>query len=275
MDDKHKLRAVASRLGAGPLLVLATIASIGLTLFPIPGNTQQAEPSVPESPSGPPAFVREADKGAAIRDALAGRTLHYRNFGTTPKHRETPFCGRLLMALRGNRGIRYVEPVFTTEDPNDPRLAKYNERCADAWPEEGYVSEPTKHFTGVGEMIGQKSLKVFRLDVDNNPANGIEEFVYGEPLHDRRHRKVIGAHYSRVDLKQCLFVDGAPVKWPREHFAGLSAIIRFEKRHYILSLGAYSPTFASDFHLDLWSFKANRKRSSDSIPCTWSTFKPL
>jgi uncharacterized protein YecT (DUF1311 family) len=211
-------------------------------------------------------FAREADKSAAISKILAGHTLHY----STPEGKELPFCTRLQGALRAGQGVEFVEPEFTTQDVNDSRLARYR-RCAI---KETEISSDFKIRYSPAVLIGTEAvlanLKLFRFDADNNPANGLEEFLYGEQTRDQRQfSRIAMTGYDQMDLKRCKHLDGAPAEWSSPLADGLSAIIRFESRYYILSMSIYE---MDSFNLGISNLRANKKHKWDATACAWSTF---
>jgi uncharacterized protein len=237
--------------------------------------TTEAKP-IPSLPAANPAnsphlrpvrvFAREADKSATISKILAGHTLHY----STPEGKEPPFCSRLQGALRAGQGVEFVEPEFTTQVVNDPRLARYR-RCAI---KETEISSDFKIRYSPAVLIGTEAvlanLKLFSFDADNNPANGLEEFLYGEQTSDQKQfSRIAMTGYDQIDLKRCKHLDGAPANWSSPWTDGLSAIIRFENRYYILSMSIYE---IGSFNVVISNLRANKKHKWDATACTWSTF---
>lgn len=214
-------------------------------------------------------FAHEANKSAAISKILAGHTLHY----STPEGKEPPFCARLQGALRVGQGVEFVEPEFTTQDVNDPRLARYR-RCAI---KEEEISSDFKIRYSPADLIGTEAvlanLKLFHFDADNNPANGLEEFLYGEQTSDQRQfSRIAMTGYSQMDLKRCKHLDGAPASWSSPLADGLSGIIRYENRHFILSMSIYE---TGNAHIQIWNLRPNKKHKWDAYACIWSTFPYL
>lgn len=232
--------------------------------------TQPARP-VPRLSERPVrVFAREADKAAAINKILAGHTLHY----STPEGKEPPFCSRLQGTLRAGQGVEFVEPEFTTQDVNDPRLARYR-RCAI---KEEEISSDFKIRYSPAVLIGTEAvlanLKLFHFDADNNPANGLEEFLYGEKTRDQRQfSRIAMTGYDQMDLKRCKHLDGAPANWSSPWADGISGIIRYENRYYILSMSALGSTFEEgSFSIHIWNLRTNRQGRRDTYACVWSTF---
>lgn len=242
---------------------------------PVTASAKPAQPQAMAQPEKPVlklperpvrVFAREVDKAAAIGKILAGHTLHY----SSPEGKEPPFCSRLQGALRAGQGVGFVEPEFTTQDVNDSRLARYR-RCAI---KEEEISSDFKIRYSPAVMIGTEAvlanLKLFRVDADNNPANGLEEFLYGEKTRDKGwfSRKASTA-YTQLDLKSCKRLDGAPADWSSPLADGLSAIIRFENRYYILSMSIFEE---GSFSVGISNLRANKKHKWDATACAWSTF---
>ena len=234
----------------------------------------QAKP-LPPAPDYPVrVFAREADKAPAIRNLLARRTLH---FSSRLLGKEPPFCANLQSALRAGQGLEFVEPVFTTQNPDDPRLERYR-RCAI---KEADISSDFKTRYSPAVMLGPATrkyvtnIKLFRFDADNNPANGLEEFFYGEKVCGREYSleqqhvkaRSVGTGYTQMDLKHCQHLDGTPADWSCTRRDGLSAIIRFEGRYYILSMAIYEKNFG----VSISNLLANRKHKWNATACDWST----
>ncbi|MDP2832527.1 MAG: lysozyme inhibitor LprI family protein [Pseudomonadota bacterium] len=278
-----------TRLTPAPAAAPAPPANLAPATTPVPESSPPVPMPTPVRPAAQPpkpfpklpelpvrSFTREADKAAAINKILAGHTLHY----STPEGKEPPFCSRLQVALRAGQGVGFVEPEFTTQDVNDPRLARYR-RCAI---KEEEISSDFKIKYSPADMLGNgaflANLKLFRFDADNNPANGLEEFLYGESTSNPEHflklehylsRKVMTG-YSQMDFKRCKHLDGAPADWSSPLADGLSAIIRFENRYYILSMSIYE---TGNAHIQIWNLRPNKKHKWDAYACLWSTFPYL
>ncbi len=160
------------------------------------------------------------------------------------------FCTGFYGAMqRADKAIQYIEPIVRTDDPNHPGLAQYHS-CADA--------EDRPNWQGVGEgiyehidMIGDRAFKLYRLDLDGNPKNGLEEYLYAEL--DVKQTLAQSPGYNRIDFKRCEFMDGVSVDQDQELHSGwhrnnYNAMIRYRGGYYVF-----------DLHNILWSSSASNE----------------
>ena len=110
------------------------------------------------------------------------------------------FCGQMLKDLKAGRNIEVIEPVVKTNDANDPSLDRYR-ACRQHWdgapsPDGGLNSLDT---------LGQRAFRLYRIDLDHNPQNGLEEVIAADLVDEtgmaRRADYTIGFHV--IDLKEC------------------------------------------------------------------------
>jgi hypothetical protein len=184
--------------------------------------------------------VRERDKAERIKEVLKGKTLYLRGSAKRNKDR---FCASFLRDFKEQRHIEYVEPVVQTDDPEHPAFSRFN-HCRDYDPPGGYGLES---FHGVALGIGETHFKLYRIDRDDNPRNGLEEILYGEMSFEGR-RLAFGANgppiggYHTIDTKNCLHVehisttvlyDDITEEPQRDQF---SALIRYRGKPYVYSV---------------------------------------
>jgi hypothetical protein len=103
-------------------------------------------------------------------------------------------CQAFFKDFREQKKITYIEPILRTDDYDDPRLKRYTEECPDL--------ELNKHMTfeagsfeevmklprderanyAASTSYGTRNFKIYRVDINNNPADG-EEYVYYDEAH--------------------------------------------------------------------------------------------
>lgn len=184
----------------------------------------------------PPVPVKtEAEKAQRVKTILEKYPMHL----DLRLSKDKKFCDEFFEALkRADKSIEYIEPVFKTDNPDDPGLEKYHS-CDDA--------ESRPDFTGRGEglydsisFIGDLNFKIFRLDMDDNPENGLDEYIYAEVKTDEGGTGTIPG-YARIDFIKCEFADAVSIyqnkvpsqKWLLENY---NAMIRYKGEIFIYDL---------------------------------------
>jgi hypothetical protein len=217
--------------------------------------------------------------GERFRQILTRQEVHLdRNISANPA-----FCDALLLDLKAKRNIEFVEPLFRTDDPNDSRLKPYH-GCKDYWPT--IPGNPPENAYAFLDGLGTRGFALYRIDLDNNPANGIEELLYAETDPDNptfTPSSQVFPGYNRIDLKRCLRIEGIPVN---ETYQGkgaemldVNALIRYSGHYYVLDLSSYrtraeaSTGADASLNINLWNFVSNIKNKRETYPCIWKTIK--
>jgi len=150
----------------------------------------------------------EMTKLERIRESIANQPLYLRN----ARGNAAPWCPAFLEQLRrGDPKIEVVEPVFRTEDRNDPRLRHYRTCTADGerrkYLERTSPDDPQANFWGIQD-IGHRAFRLYRLPdpVASKPV----EVVYAE-LNKGEGMSNQFPGYSIVNLETCSFEGGATV----------------------------------------------------------------
>lgn len=100
-------------------------------------------------------------------------------------------CGRFLDDLKAGKDIEVIEPILRTDDPNHPGLARYQNACRNIKSSEANYSDLSS--------IGTGGFRLYRLELDGNAKNGLEEVLYAEG-----NPRVFGnGTYHRVNLQEC------------------------------------------------------------------------
>jgi len=193
-------------------------------------------------------------KSAALKEALSQRPLRL-DERTSPKARG--FCSALYSAM-ANGKVTHVDPVHTTNDPNDSSLSRYA-ACRTYGGEIGLST--FDHVTS----IGTHDIRIYRLPSQGDPSNGYREYVYGEDPNNSR--KPL-AQYAHVDASNCTFRDVVSVTPQNSTRAqlnerGLNGVVRFNRRFLIYS--------HSDFgHLQVWQYNSKKAEFDSQSLCIWT-----
>lgn len=127
-----------------------------------------------------------------------------RQYGGKNSHEHIKFCDRLYASLiRKNSKIKYIEPIIRSEDQNDPALGKYL-YC------DLYNGSMGLRTFELGEL-GSKGFKVYRLNIDHDIKNGLEEYIYGEDP-TGTDQEIYKASFQMVDISQCWITDAVSVR---------------------------------------------------------------
>lgn len=198
---------------------------------------------------------KEADKAAKVKALLTLYPMRLHVGPRTEKHRE--FCNRLYEALRtASPEINYIEPVFRTDDPTHPALGEYLD-C-------DLYGGPRGLKTFELRVLGSRGFRLYQLDIDGNPKNGLEEFIYRqEPVDVGQENGSAG--YERVDLNECWTIDAAsahpenPIVDSFKSESGVNALVRYQGKHLAYDWGEKIYDFEREKSLALrdmyiWSY---------------------
>lgn len=193
--------------------------------------------------------VREKDKATKVKAILAQYPMQIHD---GVKEESRAFCNTFYEALRTTSPeIIYIEPVLRTDDPTHPALGEYL-ACDNYEPVSAYV-----YF--VMRELGRRGFRLYRVDMDGHPENGLEEYLYGEDPPSQFN--TFSAQVLRVDLQKCIVTDGVyaspenPVQSGNNGIYGFSALVQFQNQfyfydlsrigtegdYYSINLSAYSP----------------------------------
>lgn len=190
---------------------------------------------------------KEADKATKVKALLTQYPMRLHVGPRTEKHRE--FCNRFYEALRAaSPEINYIEPVFRTDDPTHPALGEYLD-C-------DLYGGPRGLKTFQLYSRGSRGFRLYQLDIDGNPKNGLEEYIYGqEPIDVGEENGSAG--YERVDLNECWMIDGVsalpekPIEASFQQESGVNALIRYQGKYLVFNLREQSKAFKG---LYIWPY---------------------
>jgi hypothetical protein len=214
-----------------------------------------------------PRVKQEREKAARVAALMAKH--QWRTAEPAPVRPQ--FCAAFLAALKSaSSAIRYVEPVLRTDNPEHSGLRRYRQPCI-APDNRAGASE----FSGLWR-VGDRGFRVYRVDLDQNPANGLEEMIYGEFRPETIKKLGFGSGYYRVDLEKCVYTeDGASgsqdLQADGRNFDNYNALVEYQGRYYIydlFQLGADKPV---NYRLNVSS--AQTSVTKEGWLCGWNTFK--
>jgi hypothetical protein len=151
-------------------------------------------------------FAKEADKLDYIREMVKKeKVLDYRN--NSPE--DAIICKPLMEGFLADNGIiKVIEPVARADSEDDPVLEKWHScsslDCTDSRrTPEAY----DKCFTWLS-YLGHPPYRYYRLELDGNPKNGLEDMIYHNSSSDPVPYNQTG--YTWVDLERCMIMYGFP-----------------------------------------------------------------
>jgi len=210
---------------------------------------------------GFPLIRHEAEKAECLNNWLALNPLEPYWPGDVPG--DVEFCAAAYQAFAAaSPDIHYIEPVLATDDSEHPRLERYRQ-CRNREAEE--ITGLGYDYFGVDKRA--HGFRLYRLDLDGNPANGLEEYLYAEESSSSMMNDT--TQYVRVDFGRCEVADRLqaapqrPIRTPRQRH-GMNAMIRYLGRVYIYEQEDYG-------RLTLYPFERTSGRYDHRASCVWKT----
>lgn len=190
------------------------------------------------------------------------------------------FCQQIFDALKTNSPlINYPEPVIRTNDIKNPAFKRY-EQCGSVENDDKYRMEPG-YFFFIDSEIGTTGFRIYRLDIDGNPMNGLEEVLYGEQKTDggtqpNPHANHIYARIA-VNADGCRYLRGIQSSSPTGppwNLDSYDAVISYRNRYFVLGVsGSHDTDPPRASHLTLFTLKEAPDVSSlvANVECSWSS----
>lgn len=206
---------------------------------------------------------READKAAKVQVILAQQPMRPRKL-VQAKNRA--FCGQFYEALRtASPTIKYIEPVLRTDDPTHPGLGAYL-ACDDYQPKDAY-----KYF--MMNELGRRGFRLYRLDLDGDPKNGLEEYLYGQEPENTFN--TLAAQLLSVNFKKC-DIENAVAATPEHPLdptgnngsSGINALTRYHGRYYFYDL-AHIGSQGDYYSIALTAYDQYKRSFIPNI-CIWA-----
>ncbi len=171
-----------------------------------------ASPSLAQLEATP----KDADHAKRIMDIMEGR--RFRQWKPAlDNEKRTAFCRRLGIDLRTQTGITHVEPVARAKYYDDPVFKPFRDRCPGLelngvlWGTDRPSAEATRWWeklteaqrdrvarAGFIKFFGTRNFKMYRLDLDGDPANGEEHVFYSERFYKLADQVGGGFHYEFI-----------------------------------------------------------------------------
>lgn len=206
-----------------------------------------------------PIITKEAEKAQCLKRWLARHPLEFRM--TNPTESQRRFCTEFYQALAtASPEIKYIEPVLRTEDPQHPALERYR-KCHDYEPiglgYDYFGLDPRAH-----------GFRLYRFDLDGNPENGLEEYLYeegssGSMFNGTTQYVRVDFGDDRCDTKDVISVDPQEARGTLmiDRVRALNAIVLFRGQYYIFNLGG-------TIDMDVTAYDPNTQKFS-SWQCAW------
>jgi hypothetical protein len=212
-------------------LAAAALQACGLVGAQEPVRAVDSE-SGESGPAGPETVATGAEKGRLIQEILAQHPL-IRNTARTGYE---DACPVLYESLRTGNDIEYVEPILQTEDPEDPRLARYN-NCRSV--ESGVPAQ--YDFFSVA-MFAERHFAIYELKETTPAGVRTTELLYGEAGAIQLGGHRFGGYYE-IDLEQCTYETGVAIdqradlaKVRSNYPTGANALIRRQGKYFVVEL---------------------------------------
>ena len=242
-----------------------------------------------------PAYVGEAFAQAQGPESERNR---FENIRTTVEKREffpglqlggpidggsiKNLCGRAFRDIATGPGFEPIEPVLQT-DHQHHRLLEPWTRC---WKSEEFIAR-----TGVAFGFGTQAFRLYRVDLDSNPKNGLEQVLYAEWDH-KKPPAHFSARFKWMDPRTCNIRGGAPIvqrdtrdeKGVGSIYDSHAALVRYRQTIWALEVHSLAATFtksladsakppaASEYRLSMTTLP-NAAGKSKGQSCSWSTLK--
>jgi len=199
---------------------------------------------------------------AAGGDLLSGEALTERiqTILTTLRYDltgQSKFCQAFFKAFQAQKAIVHIQPLVQTDDYQAPELQQYLSRCPNLdlnkvlTLEARYADDiralPPDEQDQYGKVYrGTRNFRLYRVDINNNPADG-EEFLFyheqfllvsrfGQPLDPREGEEYDNrGAYRAVDLQRCKVLGGVATDRSRATATvpNYHGVISFKKHFYI------------------------------------------
>lgn len=150
------------------------------------------------------ACARATDTDLSVEQEKQAITKFMQEHAFKPGTFKDPkLCAAFFQDFKRQTNIEYVRPIVETHDYFDPALQKYLKQCPKM-----ELRTPVSGRSGA--YVGTPTLKLFKVDIDNNPGNG-KEFLFLEAAFERRAGRasnyepgIVGnTTYQLVDLNAC------------------------------------------------------------------------
>ncbi len=203
-------------------------------------------------------FDNEARKLEFIRQMLAKeKYLRLSEYSA-------PHCKQMMKDLLANKNFRAIEPDVRADSVDDPRMAKW--RQCEHKDYHDYNVDVQEFFDWL-DKLGAPPYRYYKIELDDNKANGPEDMIYYNQPTDRNKQGTTG--YTWVDLNNCERKDGFPATGSMTKTSDKPNAV------YLNTLVYYKgKLWAVDF-VDGFGFSLMRWIDRERMEtCQWSLYKP-
>jgi hypothetical protein len=191
--------------------------------------------------------------------------------------KDVRLCEAFFEDFKRQTNIEYIKPLVVAHDYFDPALQTYLKQC----PGMELRSPVVGHS---GDYVGTPTLKLYKLDIDNNPTDG-DEYLFYESAFWRVSTRATGyqpylrgsTRYGLLSFKHCGIVGRVPLGGSQTYSVttdlstqrpetSYHAVIRYRGKYYV-----YDLVFAKGYGRPLKLFAYDSDRASKFSPvCTFT-----
>ena len=174
------------------------------------------------------------------------------------------YCSVMMKDLLAGKNFKAIEPDVLADSEDDPKIAKWL-KC-DGADYHDYNIDAKRLFWGLPQL-GSPPYRYYRIELDGNPKNGLEDMIYHEMP-----KELIGATYTGytwVNLSKCEIKNvfrvttQSSTRSEKPNALYLNTLVRYNGRLWVV-----------DF-LDGFDFEISRWRKGGGMySCPWLLFQP-
>jgi len=195
---------------------------------------------------------------------------------------QSKFCLSFFKDFNTQTSITHIKPIIETNDYNAPELEAYKRKCPKLelnkkvtyTPRtyEAIQNLPEEEREQYGDVYrGTRNFRLYRVDINNKPADGEELVFYHEKFLHVRHMgqeaEVVSGQayddrgeYLVIDFRKCRVLYGVGVDQWREGATvpAFHGVISYQQGQYIFDL--YPLGGPDTYSLKLWAYKQREAR---------------
>ncbi len=170
-----------------------------------------------------------------------------------------PHCRQIMEDFLNSKNFKAIEPVVRANSVEDPRMAKW--RQCEGKDYHDYSVDPERFFSWL-KYLGAPPYRYYRIELDGNKEDGLEDMIYYNMPSDRTQPGRTG--YAWVDLKNCEIKNGFTVTGSLEGRSSKPDAI------YLNSLVYYKGKLWAVEFVDGFGFSLKRWIDSERMEtCQW------
>lgn len=187
----------------------------------------------------PEQFAPEASEAQTFHQLLQSHGPFYRSCRRDPPPVPN-LCQALFAALqKGSSEIAFIAPEIRTDDIGHPALQRYA-YCESEEHLDRHLGQPGFMTASIEDTFGARAFRIYRLELDGDVRNGLEEIIYGEPMSTAPHLR---GTYNWVDIHDghCIYrrsMRASLLGTARSSEQDVDSIIFFRKKYFAVSFAA-------------------------------------